>query len=266
MMPGGLWRQGERRRDYSFRPLTGDVELALADAGLGRGSVPRRVTAVLSAALADLGGAPAHPDAVRELAVADRQFLMRRLAVELGMEESWFSTSCGECGAGFDLPVRHGDLPVKPAGEGYPFATVETSLGPVRFRVPTGADQEAIAGLDPLDPELARRALASRCAADPLAGELSEDDLARIEEALEAMAPEVATRAGVACPECGQPNEVHLDPYVCLGAGQNLGGLYLEIHTLASVYHWSEREILGLPRERRRLYLSFVDRARGMVS
>lgn len=265
MMPGGFWRHGWRdgecRRDWSFRTLTGEVELALLEAGRDRGSVPQRVTAVLSAALAELGGAAVHPDAVRALSVADRQFLMRRLAVELGMEESWIAATCPECGAAFDLPVRHGELPAKPAGEGYPFATVETSLGPVRFRVPDGADQEAVAGIP--DPREARRALAARCAED-LVGELSEDDLDRAEAALEAVAPEVVTRAQAACPDCGRPAEVVLDPYVCLGAAG--GGLFLDVHTLASVYHWSEREILAMPRERRRLYLSLVDQSRGMVS
>jgi hypothetical protein len=265
MMPGGLWRHGECRRDWSFRTLTGEVELSILEAGRDRRSVPQRVTAVLTAALAELGGAAAQPETVRALSVADRQFLMRRLAVEIGMEESWIAVTCPACGAAFDLPVRHGELPVKPAGEGYPFATVETSLGPVRFRVPGGADQEAVA--DILDPQEARRALAVRCAAEPLPeelGELSDEDFDRAEAALEAVAPEVVTRAQAACPDCGQPAEVHLDPYVCLGAAD--GGLFLDIHTLASVYHWSEREILAMPRERRRLYLSLVDRSRGMVS
>jgi predicted RNA-binding Zn-ribbon protein involved in translation (DUF1610 family) len=262
MMPGGLWRHGECRRDWSFRTLTGEVELSILEAGRDRRSVPQRVTAVLSAALAELGGAAAQPDTVRALSVADRQYLMRRLAVEIGMEESWIAASCPSCGAAFDLPVRHGELPAKPAGEGYHFATVETSLGPVRFRVPDGADQEAVAGIQ--DPNEARRALAVRCAGGALAGELSDEDLDRAEAALEAVAPEVVTRAQAACPDCGQPAEVILDPYVCLGAA--VGGLFLDIHTLASVYHWSEREILAMPRERRRLYLSLVDRSRGMVS
>lgn len=262
MLPGGLWRHGECRRDWSFRTLTGEVELSILEAGRNRQGVPQRVTTVLSAALAELGGAAAQPDAVRALTVADRQYLMRRLAVEIGMGESWIAASCPACGAAFDLPVRHGELPVKPAGEGYPFATVETSLGPVRFRVPDGADQEAVAGI--LDPREAWRALATRCADPSLAGELSNEDLAKAEAALEAVAPEVATRAQAACPDCGQPAEVVLDPYVCLGAAG--GGLFLDIHILASVYHWSEREILAMPRERRRLYLSLVDRSRGMVS
>lgn len=265
MMPGGFWRHGWRdgecRRDWSFRTLTGEVELSILEAGRDRRSVPQRVTAVLTAALAELGGAAVEAETVRALSVADRQYLMRRLAVEVGIEESWIAAGCPQCGASFDIPVRHAELPVKPAGEGYPFATVDTSLGPVRFRVPDGADQEAVAGIG--DPREARRALAARCA-ESLPGELSDEDLDRAEAALEAVAPEVVTRAQAACPDCGEAAEVHLDPYVCLGAANS--GLFLDVHALASAYHWSEKEILAMPRERRRLYLSLVDQSRGMVS
>lgn len=262
MMPGGLWRHGECRRDWSFRTLTGEVELSILEAGRDRRSVPQRVTAVLTAALAELGGAAAQPETVRALSVADRQYLMRRLAVEIGIEESWIASRCPRCGVGFDIPIRHGELPAKPAGEGYPFATAETSLGTVRFRVPNGDDQEAIAGIE--DPQQARRALVARCAAEPLAGTLSDEDLDRIDAALEPVAPEVVTRAQAACPDCGKPIEIELDPYVCLGAADN--GLFLDVHALASAYHWSEREILAMPSDRRRLYLSLVDQSRGMAS
>jgi len=261
-LPGGLWRHGECRRDWSFRPLTGEIELSILEAGLGGGNIPQRVTAVLSTALAELGGAAAQPDTVRALSVADRQFLMRQLAAVTGLDDSWVGARCLACGAGFDIPVRESELPVKTAGAGYPFANVETSLGPVRFRVPVGADQEAIAGI--ADPQEARRALALRCAVELPPGELSEDDLERAEHALEAIAPEVATQAQTACPDCCRPATVHLDPYRWLAAADR--GLFLDIHLLASAYHWSEAEILALPRERRRLYLSLVDRSRGMVS
>lgn len=265
-LPGGLWRHGECRRDWSFRPLTGEVELSILEAGLSGGSVPQRVTAVLSTALAELGGAAVQRDTVRALSVADRQYLMRQLAAVTGLDESWVAARCLTCDEGFDIPVRDSELPVKPAGEGYPFAEVETSLGPVRFRVPVGADQEVIADIS--DPAAARRALALRCAVDPqsieLRGELSEADLDQAEQALEAIAPEVATQAQAACPDCGRPAAVQLDPYRFLAAADR--GLFLDVHILASAYHWSENEILALPRERRRLYLSLVDRGRGMVS
>jgi hypothetical protein len=264
MLPGGVvfeGRQGERLREWSFAPLTGAVELAITEAARGAGSLPRRVTAVLAAALGEVGGGAASFETVRSLCVADRQYLMRQLAVRLGLEEDWLSTSCARCGSSFDVPIRYSELPVKPAGDGFPYAAAETSLGRLRLRVATGADQEAVAGIE--DPEEARQRLARRCLTEPVPGPLSEQDLQRIEGALEQVSPEVVTRAQAACIDCGEPYELYLDPYVCLSrAGTEI---FADIHTLASAYHWSEKEILGLPRERRRLYLSLLDRARGMA-
>jgi hypothetical protein len=36
------------------------------------------------------------------------------------------------------------------------------------------------------------------------------------------------------------------------------GGLYEEVHHLAFHYHWSEREILDMPRAKRRRYLALL--------
>jgi len=38
----------------------------------------------------------------------------------------------------------------------------------------------------------------------------------------------------------------------------NGGQLLREIHSLAFYYHWSEAEIMGLPRDRRRAYLGLL--------
>ena len=55
-LPGGILRGGQRLNDYSFKALTGVEELAIAEAfGSGMPS-PQRVTAVLAAALATIGG------------------------------------------------------------------------------------------------------------------------------------------------------------------------------------------------------------------
>ncbi len=269
LLPGGVWRRGERRRDFAFRPVTGEVELALAEGAAASSGPSAQVTAALAAALAQVGGEPASPEVVAGLTVADRQFLARQLAAWLGQDGVWFTAACRACGADFDFHVQQSALPVKEAGEGAPFATVDTSLGPCRLRLPTGADQEAIAHLE--DEEEALRALVSRCllalgdGAPPedAALDLGDDDLARIEEALETAAPEVALRAQAECPECAAPNRIWLDPYLSLR--EHGGNLFQEIHVLASAYHWSEADILRLPRSRRQIYLRLVDRARGMV-
>lgn len=270
-LPGGLVRNGVRRREFAFRPLTGAVELALAEAAGADSPLPARVTAALVATLEHVGGEAPVPAVVADLCVGDRQFLMGRLAVGLGEGEVWLTAQCGRCGERFDFSVSYGELPVKEAGEGYPFARVETSLGPCRFRVPTGADQEFLAGLSE-DGE-AIRCLVERCllarppacgSSGDVVGAFTPDDLARIEAALEAVSPEVAVSVQAACPCCGTTQEIDVDPYrvLCRYSGLEL---FQEIHILAATYHWSEAEILALSQERRRRYLDLIDRARGMA-
>jgi len=261
-LPGGVWRDGRRRRCYAFRPPTGELEMAVAEGAAAPGGLPARVTAVLTAALADLGGAPPDRATVHGLCVGDRQFLMLRLAVWLELERSWQSAVCASCGEPFDFCLEYRHVPVKAAGAGYPYAQAKTAHGQLALRLPSGADQEAILELDE---GAAVEALARRCLLDDEARRLplSAADLQAIEQALEAVAPEVGTRAQAACPQCGALHTFTLDPYDCLGWGAD--HLFAEVHRIAAAYHWSEGEILALPRARRRRYLGLIDRARGMV-
>jgi hypothetical protein len=257
LLPGGIVRDGERRRRFAFRPIDGALEVALAEA-VSAPSMPEAVTAALAATLAEVGGEPATAEVVRGLAVGDRQFLVRQLSAHLGRDRVWLTASCGACGESFDFEVAQAALPVKEAGAGYPFAEVETPGSRIRLRVPTGADQEAIAGLP--DGE-ALRVLFARCLVE---GEAEDDgELAAAEAAVEAAAPEVALAALAACPACRADNEVAVDPYLPLSARSD--DVFLEVHRLASSYHWSEAEILALPRARRQVYLRLIDRSRGMV-
>ncbi len=263
-LPGGLWDGEQRQRDFAFAQVTGEFELTLLENAASAAPLPRRVTAVLAAALAHVGNARPGSDALHGLAIADRQFLMRCLAQVLGYDTLWLAPTCEACHERFDVQVEQSLLPVKEAGASFPFATAETSWGHCRLRVPTGADQEAAASIP--DDGGATRFLACCCMVDPIPGvvpELGDDDMHRIEDALEAAAPEVATFAESRCPECGHPNRIYIDPYACLTTGSD--ALWDEIHELATAYHWSERDILALPRERRRTYLRRIARSHGVA-
>ncbi|MCP4657399.1 MAG: hypothetical protein GY856_18495 [bacterium] len=272
LLPGGLWHDGERRRSFAFKPLTGAVELAIAESGEGDRDLPLRVSLVLAAALAELGGQRPTPQLAGQLPVADRQFLVRLLAAHLGRGGVWLTVPCHHCAEPFDFFVEQSALPVKEAGEGFPFAGAEISAGRCHLRIPTGADQQAVAGLE--DDADAVETLARRCLTaidddgDHGSGAslgdltLSRGDLAAINAALEAVAPEVALQVQPVCPECGQANEVAVDPYLCLSDGGD--ELFAEIFHMATTYHWSEPEILALPRHRRQRYLKLADQARGM--
>ena len=268
-LPGGLWHQGNRYRSFSFRPLTGHLELAISDAMANSISLPQAVTAALAASLESIGQLEATPALVEDLSVGDRQFLARRLAVVLGTEEVWMSAPCNRCGARFDFSLNLGQLPVKEAGPGYPFVEVPTSWGVGRWRVPTGRDQQLLSGASGID---GVRLLVYHCLVDMsprsempdnLGSEaFSLEELKLIEAAVEEVAAEVTTAVQVACPECNQVDTVEVDPYCGLTSGRD--DLTVEIHTLASTYHWSESEILGLPKGRRRRYLKLIDQERGL--
>ena len=272
-LPGGLWHNDERRRQFDFKPLTGETELTLAKIASSDDSLPSKVTAALSATLGRVGGDVPTPSRVEALCVADRQFLMRCLAAFLGMEEIWLTARCARCRKCFDFFIKQSELPVKEAGESFPFASVETSAGLCRMRVPNGADQVAIAAIE--DSEVAMQTLvhlcivgfpdASDCEGKPenLAKKFSTDDFRQVEIAIEEVAAKVTTMVQAACPECEQVNLVEIDPYMCLRQGRT--NLFSEIHILASTYHWSETEILSMPKSRRQRYLKLIDRSKGMV-
>jgi hypothetical protein len=259
-LPGGLVLNGQRHRDFSFRPLTGHVELVLCH-GTGS-SVPQQVTRALASALLHVGGQVADADLVGSLAVGDRQFLMRQLAAQLDRRPLWLTCACRQCERSFDVPISEAQLPCKPAGPGFP--EVELPELGLRVRVPTGLDQALVADVEdgvavrllmarvatPLDPE---------ATAPPL---LSAEQALQVESVIEAMAPEVTTEIVVDCPECKASNHFSLSPYRCLRRSSDV--LLDEVHTLASAYHWSEEAILGLTTDRRLAYLRRIDRSRGI--
>ncbi|MFZ5447968.1 MAG: hypothetical protein ACOZFS_04950 [Thermodesulfobacteriota bacterium] len=271
-LPGGLWHRGELLHRYAFRPLTGAVELAIAEAASGSRFLPGAVTLALAASLESLGDLLPEPELVDDLCVGDRQFLMQQLAILLGLDEVWMTAVCPQCGAQFDFLIRFSELPVKGAGATYPFARVNTSLGPGCWRVPCGADQKHLAmlpaGEDGGRP-LARLCLvecpASQQERDPdlWVASLTATDLAQIETALGSVAPEVTLAVQAACPDCGQTHKLGIDPYFCLY--HQHGDILAQVHNLATVYHWSEAEILSLPQRRRQRYLHLIDRSRGLV-
>ena len=264
-LPGGLWHNGRRYREFGFRPLTGAIELAVSEASQQAATLPEGVTNVLLATLGHIGDLEPDVALVDALSVGDRQFLATRLAGRLVGDEAWFTANCRACGERFDFSLRFSKLPVKPAGPFYPFCETNLGAGTFKWRVPNGADQKALARQPP--GEDAVRVLLQRClvheasdagAASPakVIAELTDSEIAQVEDALETQSPEMADRVQAACAGCSQVNEIEIDPLSYMSGSSR--GVSADIHR-------SEAEILSLPRQRRRRYLDLIDRARGMA-
>ncbi len=252
------------------RPLTGAVELALAevagaDAEGAHLSRPARVSAVIAAVYDALGGTPTTPDLVRNLASGTRAWLLTQAAVLTGRETGWFSANCDACGAVYDFNLRLAEMPRGAAGDGFPLAEVETSLGPRWFEVPGGGHEEALAqgtGPDARRDLVALLGLADTAAQD--AASFAEADLLAIDAALDAVAPDIADRISATCPDCGAATEAAIDPLAF--ALPRSGDVLRDTHLIARAYGWAEDAILALPSRRRRAYAGLIiegQRARG---
>jgi len=127
----------------------------------------------------------------------------------------------------------------------------------VRFRLPTGGDQEAVLG-EELD--AAADSLFERCLLDDGGRELSSEERLAVIAEMEQLAPLVEPELELTCPECGhcflQP--IDMTTYFLDELSVNGKQLLREIHALALHYHWSETEILSLSRSRRREYLALL--------
>lgn len=283
-LPGGLVQILDGReqlvRDFSLRPLTGALEMQLQDlledCTSNQEPHPLWISRLLSLILARIGkqnfvaGSDECLNSARQLCVADRHYILLQWRLLLSGDASleWLSAACPACEARYDFPLDWAQLPIKPAGESYPHINFARACGSnIVVRLPNGGDQEYLANISSaiqetsqLKLQLLQRLLPESVAAS----EFSQQEIAQLDLALEQASPELAAQIELACPECGHEHAQALDLY--RGLRQSLAELLDQVHRLAVNYHWSEAEILALPKARRSAYLQRLDKARGLES
>lgn len=281
-LPGGYRDEtGAIHRDAAIALPTGHLEELVATQ-FASAPTPTLVTALLTGCVRQLGPyRPVTPDLVRGLLVADRTYLMLKLRQLIFGDRVALVLTCPICHRAMDVEFKIDQVPVEARRPSQGTEVVELTSAAwvnredtvrrrVRFRLPTGADQEAIATTTPAVAEAqAVAVLLERCLAvqetdgtlQPVVGEIRAEARLEIERAMERVAPAVDLDLDVSCPDCGHAFVEPLDLTRLVLEEMKLGRtrLYREVHTLAWHYHWSESAILGLTRAKRRTYLGFVN-------
>ncbi len=259
-LPGGLILERDRSIETAeLRPLSGREEDWLAR----NATLPSAlaVTQLLGNCLVRLGSAAPTLDMVRRLLIGDRDYLMLELRrLTLG-DEFQAVLACPKCGGKIDVTFFAGDIPVERCPQKtavYELALRSTGKHSrtVRFRLPSGADQESVTGM-PLP--AAADALLQRCLIgkpSPLNGK----ERNKVIDAMARLSPQVELELDVSCPECSHAFVAPFDTTAFFLQEMRAGNRQLlgEFHALAFHYHWSETEILRLERGRRRAYLSLL--------
>jgi hypothetical protein len=273
-LPGGYCTNGSRVREAHVRPLTGEDYLFLAEEC--RGLLPAQwVTEVLARCVTRLGPTePVTREAIRALTMGDREALLLHLRRLSWGDQLRCLLTCPvpECQEPLEVDANVADLLLAPYGECVPEHELSFTLPGggttlVRFRLPTGADQEAAAVVARTDVAAAADLLLRRCVrsatcsdgkpadtlADSLAGQLS----ARMAE-LDSQA-EITLQ--LACPVCGAPFSAIFDTasYLMQEIEGRMRHLYREVHLLAYHYHWSATEIIGMSSVTRGRFLRLLE-------
>jgi hypothetical protein len=118
----------------------------------------------------------------------------------------------------------------------------------VEFRVPSVGDQLAV-----MTEQRPEQALLHRCVRQ---ASITSRLRRRVETAMEAMAPSLASELQGTCPECGSAVTAWFDPlhYTLRELRDQAAFVYEEVCAIARLTHWSEAEILSLPAVRRARY------------
>ena len=282
-LPGGYVDQtGIIHRTVELVPLTGREEEHLADhhnhvsASL--------VTTLLSRCIQRIGTiSPISDEIARQLLVADRQFLLLKLREMTFGDQVQATIVCPwpNCGNRVDIDFSTRDIPIEESADKGPSYSITLSPDAVQnsetqaqedtivFRLPNGGDQEALASLVVENEAAALSALLTRCikqvGSDKEPGldwihSLSPMARMEIEQHMEAHAPKVDLSLGAACPECHREFSMPFDLQQFFFGEWHTSRdlLYREVHYLAYHYHWSEEEIMELPREKRRKYIEVL--------
>ena len=159
-----------------------------------------------------------------------------------------------------DADTRSADLHVGPReSSGMEWTAGELS---VRFRVPTSRDFLDLETSN--DPDDVRRRLIERCVLEAHRGteriqplELIEEETVALGEQIAQADPHGELTLHAECPSCGHRWESLLDiaSFLWQEIDIHVRRLLSEVHTLASAYSWSERDILSMSALRRQMYL-----------
>ena len=221
-----------------------------------RGDTAALVTTLLRACTTSAGGS-LEEELFWQLPVGTRLQAMTLLSLSAEGSPPSLEATCPApgCCAAIELEVPF-DALLERAEAATGRVQFAADSGEIELRRPSGADLRRWAETSPSELEMVRDLLV-RGTVD----ELSERELARIEEAISRHDPLVDCAVNGVCPDCGKGFEIPLDlERLALDALSRVRRRLLRtVDRLACAYGWSESEILALPAWRRDCYLHLIE-------
>ncbi len=201
------------------------------------------------------------------ISIGERDGQLLRLREELFGAKLEATAACPQCGEQLELTFSTQDIRVPgppsstPSEEGI---RIEAAGYEVLCRLPTSADVLEIAQAVATDE---RDALLQRCVRVARLGgaivdiaTLPDEVLSAVIDGMAQADPQAEVQIALTCVACAHDWSLPFDilSYLWSEVEDWVRRLLLEVHTLASVYGWSERDIVAMSPRRRQLYLDMV--------
>lgn len=199
---------------------------------------------------------------LRELSIGDRVALMLHVRqLELG-DNLDCTVSCPRCGKVMSTVLSAAKL----LDMTHPAPSVSYGLEAGGFYLQvkplTAQDQDLILTIkegDDVQQTMARSCILNSDV--PLPEKLSNEVIEALGLKLEQIDPLSDIVLDLSCLECGDKLHIsfNAEDFILQELGISHGDIESEVHWLALHYHWSENEILSLPMQRRRKYISLIN-------
>lgn len=217
----------------------------------GQGQPPTQQACLLLTA----AGQGLAPDQQLSLTIGQRD------AALLTLHDEWFGSQldgaaiCPQCQEQLELNFSTADIRCAPQEQELNVALAGQTL---QLRLPTSADLLAIATC--ADPHIAQQLLLARCVLNVEVDVSNAELLLAVSARLADADPQADVQLALTCPACGHTWLMLFDIGLFLWAKLTAWAerMFREVHVLASVYGWSEADILNLSPARRQRYLALA--------
>jgi hypothetical protein len=230
--------------------------LAVWERGLKKGP-PERALALLASACPE-----SSPEALAGLSVGRRDAALLKLRESVFGQEMTGSVVCGRCGQLLELPLESSRLR-QPSSDATASSEVSSATHgyELRMRLPNSNDLLACTGCDlaEIPKQLFARCLIAAVSEgkEVFAEQLPDEVVQAAAEEMAKADPLANLELDISCAACGHQWRELFDivSFFWMEIDVWARRTLREIHALASVYGWSETEILGLTELRRQYYL-----------
>jgi hypothetical protein len=181
----------------------------------------------------------------RAILAARRQFAGDMIAAE---------PVCESCGKVFELSFSQADVGLAGPPDADPgFRAVEVEGRALQLRPVTVADLLAVEHI--VDTHAATARLAALVTGQDEADAMPVEVIG---EALEEIDPAADVWLATTCPECGHSQSIAFDPvhFTAAEIRHSAQRILQDVVDIARAFHWSERDILALPDDRRAWYVA----------